>query len=328
MEMRDPEAKCDESLQAVRRINSRGGQAPHLALSFDGHLLSIDTSRAPKASVQPDAYLITHAHSDHFGKSAMLSPRAIASVETACALEIRYDREYRGRTFRVGESIQVGDVRIQTHPTGHTIGSAAFSWSTEAGESVLVTGDVKDYHHLPRCDFLVMEANYGDPYDPACIFEDDLASFSEALLEGASFGAYAFGKAQRAVALMRAMGYRDEIGMDDKCLALTRALMGEAAGPLTELNGSDRNVATPWNLHQVRGRKKYFLTGRRDTSYPTIQLSDHLDFRGLMGMVEHVSPERVLVYHPEGERARLLAHHLEGCGLLTTSLDMIDRFVR
>jgi putative mRNA 3-end processing factor len=258
----------------------------------------------------------------------MLSPRSVASVETARALEIRYDRKYCGRTFRVGESIIVDGVRVDTHSTGHTIGSAAFSWKTDAGLSVLVTGDVKDYSHLPKSDFLVMEANYGDPYDPSCIFDDDLAGFSEALDEGASFGAYAFGKAQRAVALMRAMGYKDEIGMDDKSLVLTRELMGDAAGPLTEVNGSETNVVTPWNLHQVRCRSKYFLTGRRDTSYPTIQLSDHLDFRGLMRMIEHVMPKEVLVYHPEGERASLLAHHLRECGLETTSLDLIEKFVR
>ena len=318
----------DDCLEAVRRINSRGGCAPHLALRFDSHLFSIDTSRAPKASVQPDAYLITHAHSDHYGKSAMNSPRAIASVQTARALEIRYEREYKGRTFEVGRSIVVDDVRVDTHTTGHTIGSTAFSWQTETGERVLVTGDVKDYSHLPKCDFLVSEANYGDPYDPSCIFEDDLAGFSEALESGASFGAYAFGKAQRAVGLMRAMGYKDEIGMDEKSLILTRELMKEAAGPLTEVKGGISNVVTPWNLHQVQSRNKYFLTGRRDTSYPTIQLSDHLDFRGLMKMIEHVSPREVLVYHPEGARASLLAHHLQECGLETTSLDLIEKFVR
>jgi len=318
----------ERCLEAVRRINSRGGCAPHLALRFDSHLFSIDTSRAPRGCMQPDAYLITHAHSDHYGRSAMLSPRAVASVQTARALEIRYDREYRGRTFQVGESIMVGGVRVDTHPTGHTIGSCAFSWQTDGGERVLVTGDVKDYHHLPGCDYLVMEANYGDPYDPACIFDDDLAGFSEALDEQSSFGAYAFGKAQRAVVLMRAMGYKDEIGMDEKSLLLTRELMGDAAGPLTDVDAALVNVVTPWNLHQVRCRSKYLLTGRRETSYPTIQLSDHLDFRGLMRMIEHVSPRKALVYHPEGVRASLLAHHLQECGLEAASLDLIEEFVR
>ncbi len=315
----------DLGVEPVRRINSRGGLAPHFSLQFDSHLFSVDTSRSPKACVQPDAYLITHAHSDHYGKSAMLSPNAVASVETARALEIRYEREYEGRTFEVGESIVVDDVEIRTHSTGHTIGSAAFSWETETGVRILVTGDVKDYSALPACDFLVSEANYGDPWDPSCIFEDDLSGFFEALESGASFGAYAFGKAQRAVALIRAMGYDGEIGMDEQSLVLTRELMRDA-GPLTNVNGGGTNVVTPWNLAQVPGRNKYFLTGRKDTSYPTIRLSDHLDFRGLMRMIERIQPKEILVYHPEGERAGLLAHHLQQCGLEASSLDLIEKF--
>lgn len=317
----------DLGVEPLRRVNSRGGLAPHLFLRFDSHLFSVDTSRSPKACIQPDAYLITHAHSDHYGKSAMLSQRALASKETARALEIRYDKEYKGQTFAVGESILVGDVEVKTYSTGHTIGSTAFYWETDVGTRVLVTGDVKDYSQLPRCDYLIAEANYGDPWDPSCIFDDDLGGFFEALESGASFGAYAFGKAQRAVALMRAMGYDGEIGMDAQSLALTRELMPEA-GSLTKANGRGTNVVTPWNLHQLPGRNKYFLTGRRDTSYPTIRLSDHLDFRGLMKMFEHVSPQEILVYHPEGDRANLLAHHLQQCGMETTALEQIEKLVR
>ncbi len=317
----------DLDVEPVRRLNSHGKPAPHLSIKFDSHLFSIDTSRSPKAYVQPDAYLITHAHSDHYGKSAMLSERAIASVETARALEIRYDRKYQGRTFSVGESIMVGDVEVKTHPTGHTIGSVAFSWETEVGTKILVTGDVKDYSALPNCEFLISEANYGDPWDPSCIFEDDLAGFSEALETGATFGAYAFGKAQRAVALMRAMGYTGDIGMDEQSLALTKEFMG-SCGPFTAINGHCSNVVTPWNLNQVPGRNKYILTGRTDLNYPTIRISDHLDFRGLMKMVERVSPEEVLVYHPGGSRSNLLAYHLRECGLDAMSLDCIETFLK
>jgi len=122
-------------LEAVRRINSRGGCAPHLAISFDAHLFSIDTSRAPRLRFsrclshnpcsQRSLWQVGHA---------LLT--SVASMETARALEIRHDREYQGRTFRVGESILVDEVLIDTHPTGHTIGSSAFSWLTETGERV------------------------------------------------------------------------------------------------------------------------------------------------------------------------------------------------
>ncbi len=317
----------DLGVEPVRRLNSCGGSAPHLSIKFDSHLFSIDTSRSPKYATQPDAFLITHAHSDHYGKSAMLSELAIASVETARALEIRYGRKYNGRRFTVGESIMIGDVEVKTYTTGHTIGSCAFGWETEVGTRVLVTGDVKDYSALPRCDYLVSEANYGDPWDPSCIFDDDIGGFYEALESGASFGAYAFGKAQRAVALIRAMGYDGEIGMDEQSLALTKELMPYSE-PLSPVSGEGTNVVTPWNLGQIPGRNKYFLTGRRDTSYPTIRLSDHLDFRGLMRMIEHISPQEVLIYHPEGERANLLANHLQQCGLPATALAQIENCLR
>jgi putative mRNA 3-end processing factor len=308
-----------EGVEVLRRFNGRGGCAPHLSIAFDSCLFSIDTSRSLNPRFQPDAYLITHAHSDHYGKSAMLSHFAIASVETARALEIRYSRNYIGRTFDVGRSIQINGVKVQTFPTSHTIGSSAFYWETESGVRVLITGDIKDYQALPRCDILVMEANYGDPWDPSCSFEDDLASFFEATESGSSFGAYAFGKAQRAVALIRAMGYKSEIGMDPQSLALTRELMRDS-GPLAEINDTSINVVSPWNLRHVQGSNKFILTGRKDLSYPTIRLSDHLDFRGLIRMIEHTSPQEIFIYHPEGKRGNLLACYLRKCGLEAKSL--------
>ncbi|MEA2045487.1 MAG: MBL fold metallo-hydrolase [Euryarchaeota archaeon] len=309
----------------VRRMNSRGNLAPHLSLRFDSHMFSIDTSRSPKKCLQPDAYLITHAHSDHYGKSAMLSSLAIASEETARALEIRYGREYKGRTCSVGESILVGDQVVETYPTGHTIGSVAFFWKNEVGTKTLVTGDVKNHDSLPPCDLLVTEANYGDPWDPACRFDDDITAFGDAVDSGATFGAYAFGKAQRAVALIRGLGYGDEIGMDEQSLALTQELMPQF-GPFTpaEENGTDINVVTPWNLPRMRGMK-YVLTGRKDLPYPRIMLSDHLDFRGLMKMIEKASPEATVVYHPEGERANRLALYLRDQGRNAISVSEVEK---
>ncbi|MHC1630796.1 MAG: MBL fold metallo-hydrolase [Methanotrichaceae archaeon] len=315
----------DLGVMPVRRINSMGNPAPHLSLQFDSHLFSIDTSRSPNKCLQPDAYLITHAHSDHYGKSAMLSPSAIASEETARALEIRYDKEYVGKTFSVGKSILVGDQEVKTYFNGHTIGSVAFYWVNEVGSKILVTGDVKNYDSLPKCDLLVTEANYGDPWDPACKFDDDIAAFSDAVESGATFGAYAFGKAQRAVALIRALGYEDYIGMDEQSLALTSELM-PSSGPFSpvENNGTETNVVTPRNLFRVRQNNKYVLTGRRDLPYPRIMLSDHLDSRGIMKMIEHVSPEAVIAYHPEGERANKLASYLRDSGMAAISVSEIE----
>jgi len=68
-------------VSAIRLTNTRGNYRPHVFLSFDKHVFAVDTSRTfKKDPVQPDAYLITHAHSDHNGKSAMLSQNAVSAL--------------------------------------------------------------------------------------------------------------------------------------------------------------------------------------------------------------------------------------------------------
>ncbi|WP_321429709.1 hypothetical protein [uncultured Methanolobus sp.] len=88
------------------------------------------------------------------------------------------------------------------------------------GTRILVTGDVKDASMLPESDLLITEANYGDPGDTTCFFDDDLEGFENAFRDNPSiaFGAYAFGKAQRAVELLRGFGYGGVIEMDEKSL--------------------------------------------------------------------------------------------------------------
>ncbi|MCD5409260.1 MAG: hypothetical protein LRZ87_00605, partial [Methanocellales archaeon] len=94
--------------------------------------------------------------------------KSVASEKTAKALEIRYKRKFAGMTFKIGETINIDGVMVRTYPTGHTIGATAFSWENEIGTTILATGDVKDASHLPKCDILITEANYGNPADPQC----------------------------------------------------------------------------------------------------------------------------------------------------------------
>ncbi|WMW23489.1 MBL fold metallo-hydrolase [Methanolobus mangrovi] len=317
-----------------REKNSRGSFKPHLSVKFksvEGDLVtfSIDTTRTPAKYQQPDAYLITHAHSDHNGKSAMLSERAVCSEKTALALEIRHQRKYAGRTFKVGETIDVKGVKIQTFPNFHTVGSVSFMWENELGTRILVTGDVKDASMLPECDLLITEANYGDPGDTSCYFDDDITGFENAFRDNSSiaFGAYAFGKAQRAVELLRGFGYQGAIEMDEQSLSLTRTLL-EDAGELTYLGDSCEDcisIVPPWDLGKLPSHiSKYVMTGRSDYRYPAIQISDHLDARGLVTMVEDIDPEFTVVYHPNGHRPGIFAKHLCSIGFNALSIDMIN----
>ncbi|MDG6243144.1 MAG: MBL fold metallo-hydrolase [Methanolobus sp.] len=317
-----------------RQKNSRGSFKPHLSVKFrsvEGELVtfSIDTTRTPAKYQQPDAYLITHAHSDHHGKSAMLSERAVCSDKTALALEIRHQRKYAGRTFRVGESLEVNGVTLRTFPNFHTVGSTSFMWENELGTRILVTGDVKDASMLPECDLLITEANYGDPGDTTCFFDDDITGFETAFRDNAciAFGAYAFGKAQRTVEMLRSLGYAGIIEMEEQSLSLTRILL-EDAGELACIgeNCGDRiTVVPPWDLDKLPSSvSKYVMTGRNDYRYPSIQISDHLDARGLVSMVKDIDPQFTVVYHPGGHRPGRFAKHLNAIGFNSLPIDGIN----
>ncbi|WP_407355310.1 MBL fold metallo-hydrolase [Methanolobus sp. WCC5] len=324
----------DLGVMVFREKNSRGSFKPHLSVKFrsvEGELVtfSIDTTRTPAKYQQPDAYLITHAHSDHHGKSAMLSENAVCSDKTALALEIRHQRKYAGRTFRVGESLEVNGVTLRTFHNFHTVGSTSFMWENELGTRILVTGDVKDASMLPKCDLLITEANYGDPGDATCYFDDDITGFENAFRDNAciAFGAYAFGKAQRTVEMLRGLGYAGIIEMEEQSLSLTRTLL-EGAGELAcigECCGDRITVVPPWDLDKLPSvLSKYVMTGRNDYRYPSIQISDHLDARGLVSMVKDIDPEFTVVYHPGGHRPGRFAKHLKGIGFNALPIDGIS----
>ena len=323
----------DLGVLVLRQHNSRGNFKPHISVRFrdnDGDLrmFSIDTTRTMGKHSYPDAYLITHAHSDHHGKSAMISSNSVCSEKTAIALEIRHDKRYAGSIFRLGDEIDVGRVKVKTFPTEHTSGATAFYWENEIGSRILVTGDIKDASKLPPCDVLITEANYGDPEDPSCHFVDDLEGMKYALFEHepVAFGAYEFGKAQRAVKLIREFGYEGAIHMDARTRALTQSML-EDTGELEGLSSGGNDgvfIVAPWNLDKLPSNmKKYVLSCRMDYPYPIIKISDHLDACGLENMVRKLNPEVTLTYHPGGYRPSKFSKHLNSIGIDSISIDQI-----
>jgi putative mRNA 3-end processing factor len=290
---------------ASRRKTSGGKHKPHFSLTFRSGekdvTLGIDTTRLTRNDDQH--FLITHAHTDHYGKSAMLSKNSIASDKTAMALELRHDQRFEGTRFKVGDTVDVEGVQVKTYHTYHSIGSTAFYWENEVGIKTLVTGDIKDHRDLPKCDLLVMEATYGNPDDLSCVFKDDYDGFQAALGDRrVAFGAYSFGKAQRAVSLIREMGDERPIEMDRSSLMLTRHLLGDDAGEIGKLGEYDGGlcITSPWSLDRLPyGMKKYVLTGQHYYDHPCICISDHIDFNGLRELVDKVDPKFVIVYHPE-----------------------------
>ena len=74
----------------------------------------------------------------------------------------------RGCPF--GETYAARDYRLRLYPAGHVLGSAMVHVETEAGESLLYTGDFKmrqglaaEAIEIPQADVLVMETTFGNP---------------------------------------------------------------------------------------------------------------------------------------------------------------------
>ena len=188
----------DMGFLPVRRKSKGGKYKPNLSIAFkaNGKLMTfgIDTTRMGRGQDEDQYFMITHAHTDHYGKSAMLSPKVIASIN-GHRLELRHDQRHQGIRFKLGDTIDIEGVEVKTYPTHHSIGATAFSWVNDQGTRILVTGDIKDYKDLPKCDVLVTEATYGNPQDLGCIFEDDIDAFRAALgHDKVSFGAYSSGR--------------------------------------------------------------------------------------------------------------------------------------
>ncbi|MFU8767855.1 MAG: MBL fold metallo-hydrolase, partial [Candidatus Methanoperedens sp.] len=139
-----------------------------------------------------------------------------------------------------------------------------------------------------------------------------------------ALGAYSFGKALRAVKLIRESGYSGDIGMEPVSLALTEGLM-DNAGQLVDVNSDcGIRIVTPAQIPALSGTKKFILTGRKDYKIPTINISDHMDVNELVGMVEGCNPEAVIVYHPGGHRPYKLAGHLNKMGTYARALGEIN----
>ncbi|WP_209425006.1 ligase-associated DNA damage response exonuclease [Pararhodobacter sp. SW119] len=158
--------------------------------------------------------LITHGHADHAraGHGAVLATR-----QTLDIMAIRYGAGFAGATQPAEGDIRLGDVAVRFHPAGHVLGSAQIAVA-RAGQRVVVSGDYAR-HPNPACapfepvacDLFVTEATFGLPVfrhpPPQAEVAKLLASMAAFPDRPHLIGAYALGKAQRVIALLRQAGY-------------------------------------------------------------------------------------------------------------------------
>lgn len=131
----------------------------------------------------------------------------------------RYGQNCAGsfQALDFGDRLQIDDVEVTLFPAGHILGSAQVRLVYN-GQRAVVTGDYKTHpdstaqpFELVPCDLFVTEATFGlpvfqhpDPHGEICRLLSSLNAHPD---RTHVIGAYALGKAQRVIKLLREAGH-------------------------------------------------------------------------------------------------------------------------
>src|SRR5205807_3918905 len=146
-----------------------------------------------------------------------------ATPETLAIMAARYGEGFAGtvRTMAYGEVIERDGVEVSLVPAGHILGSAqvVVRWK---GCTVVVSGDYKrrrdptcpPFEPVP-CDVFITEATFGLPVFRHPSDRDEIARLLRSVAQFPErshlIGAYALGKAQRLIRLLREAGWEAPI---------------------------------------------------------------------------------------------------------------------
>ena len=294
--------------------------------------------------------MITHGHGDH----ARAGHGAVAATpETLAIMGVRYGERFAGavQPIRYGQVINESGVEIGMVPAGHVLGSAQVivRWK---GLTMVVSGDYKRrrdptcpaFEPVP-CDVFVTEATFALPVfrhpDDAHEIEKLLHSVRQFPERSHMIGAYALGKAQRIIRLLREAGWERSIYVHG-ALERLNALYEEHGidlGPLAPATTGAKSefageiiVCPPGALADRWSRRfpdpvSAFASGwmrvrararQRGVELPLI-ISDHADWDELTATLDEIRPEEVWITHGR-EEALARWCHLHGLKALALAL--------
>ena len=273
-----------------------------------GQGILIDTGNAKYAldkvsrRIGADFNLITHAHIDHLPR--MPAGKVYATRETL------YLAKLRGYEYLT----TLEDVKdIDVVNSGHILGSSAFLIEGK----ILYTGDINLNDRIflrgfrpPKCDYLIIEATYGDPIFRFGNFNELLDKLlkmiSAHLIEGRNIVIEAFplGKLQLILHALRwvknvylsntvykyATAYRELGYLKTDKVVFKEDNISEPFILLTEFI-RENSFITPYNPVRIK------LSGwmARIRSQTGLPISDHADYNDLIKTVETVEPKHIYV---------------------------------
>ncbi len=279
-----------------------------------------------------DRAVITHGHSDHArpGHGAVL-----ATPETLAIMAERYGPDFAGRVqpAACGEATTINGVAVRFAPAGHVLGSAQAVIERD-GLIMVVSGDYKrrrDPTCLPfepvRCHVFISEATFGLPVFIHPSDEEEIARLVHSLAQFPErahlVGAYALGKAQRVIRLLREAGWDRTIHVHGALERLNRLYQNEgidlgslapAIGLKAGALGGEVVIAPPSAI-QDRWARRFadpvtaFASGwmgvrararQRGVELPLV-ISDHADWPELIPTFEELAPEEIWITHGREE---------------------------
>jgi putative mRNA 3-end processing factor len=295
--------------------------------------------------------LITHGHGDHAraGHGAVLATR-----ETLDIMALRYGETFCGarQIARSGEAMRIGGVEVSFHPAGHVLGSAQILVA-DARARFVASGDYKraaDPTCAPfepiACDVFISEATFGLPVfrhpDAAQETRKLMASLALFPERAHLVGAYALGKAQRMMALIRQAGWDRPIFIHGALEKITGYYQSEGVdlGEVIKVAAQDRArmhgeiVLCPPSAIQDAWSRKFpdpvacFASGwmrvrararQRGVELPLV-VSDHADWDDLCATIRETGCGELWITHGEPEA---LAHWAAGIGLPARPLHLV-----
>lgn len=279
-----------------------------------------------------DRAVVTHGHSDHAraGHGAVL-----ATPQTLAIMAERYGQDFTERAQPVGygETASHNGVEVTLVPAGHVLGSAqaVVRWK---GLTMVVSGDYKrrrdptcaPFEPVP-CHVFISEATFGLPvfrHPPDAEEVGRLVRSLGQFPERAHLvGAYALGKAQRVIRLLREVGWERTIHVHGAMERLNRlyAREGIDLGPLAPATGLGKEalggevVIAPPSAIQDRWARRFadpvtaFASGwmgvrararQKGVELPLV-LSDHADWDELTATFRELNPDEIWITHGREE---------------------------
>ncbi len=292
--------------------------------------------------------VITHGHSDHARSG---HDHVAATPQTLDIMACRYGDDFAVSSLGLayGEKITRDGVELSLVPAGHVLGSAqaVIRWK---GMTAVVSGDYKRrpdptcalFEPVP-CDLFVTEATFGLPVFRHPDAADEVGRLLKSVEQFPDrthlVGAYALGKAQRVIKLLRQAGYAKTIYVHGAMESLNALYErhGVELGPMEKVTDDHGKLAgeivvCPPSALQDRWSRRFadpvsaFCSGwmrvrararQRAVELPLI-VSDHADWDELTDTLTELNPGEVWITHGReeallrwcelrGQKARALA---------------------